>query len=774
MGSHCGRLRFSIVVVLWAITRTAAAQNYIITDLGDLGGGYAVAHDVNASGQVVGQSLTSAPAEFQAFIWLPSPAYGLPAGMYSLETLGGTYSGALGINASGQVVGQASVAGDTAYHAVLWPADGGVIDLGTLGGRNSQAFDINDAGEVVGWSDTAANTRHAFSWRDTNGNGAADPGEMVDLGHLGGGQSFAYGINASGQIVGNSTTDTFASHAFRTSADGVIDPAADLGTLGGLSSTAYRINGAGQVVGHSQIFGNTANHAFRTAANSAIDPNTSGLGSLGGTRSEAWGINAGGQAVGWSYVSGSTARRAFFSSGNGMVDLNTFIDPALGWRLDAAYAISDSGQIVGSGSSPAGTSRAFLLRPQLPLAQVSVGLNVTVQPTDLQGTLQPLTVIFTQVTQAGVITAAPLSSIPALPAGFLFRGIAYDIHTTAQYSLPVTICFTGVFTALDSLLHYQAGVWLDVTTSRTATQICGRTATLSPFAVATANQAPSLALPAHITQEAASAAGAAVSYSATASDPEDGALTAVCTPVSGATFPLGTTTVGCSATDSVGARTNGSFTIAVRDTTAPVVAPPAAITIPTTEAGGARGSAWPALATFLAGGSGLDLVDPAPSRLEPQVGGVDVDDSTLFAIGTTTTVTFRFRDASGNIGTASSTVTVAAGAPRISVRIAAHGTVSGHRKFVDLEVSNSGAGPARDVALAMVVLVPTKGFGMPKLVSPKLPRVIGNLDAGSSAAVRVVFDVPASVKELAIIETGTFRNVKGRLGAFFEIQRVAP
>ena len=93
------------------------------------------------------------------------------------------------------------------------------------------------------------------------------------------------------------------------------------------------------------------------------------------------------------------------------------------------------------------------------------------------------------------------------------------------------------------------------------------------------------------------------------------------------------------------------------DTTPPVVTPPDDLTVPATEAGGARGSASPTLAAFLIGGSAVDNVDPSPTRLSPQVGGVNVDNNTLFALGTTT-VTFRFQDASGNIGTATANVTV--------------------------------------------------------------------------------------------------------------------
>jgi len=102
----------------------------------------------------------------------------------------------------------------------------------------------------------------------------------------------------------------------------------------------------------------------------------------------------------------------------------------------------------------------------------------------------------------------------------------------------------------------------------------------------------------------------------------------------------------------------------------PAVHPPADITIPTTEAGGARASASPALAAFLAGGSAEFALDPSPARLTPQVSGVDVNANTLFALGKTI-VTFRFTDALGHIATGTSTVTVAPGADLRIVNFAA-------------------------------------------------------------------------------------------------------
>ncbi|UPT43018.1 VWA domain-containing protein [Streptomyces sp. WAC00303] len=46
--------------------------------------------------------------------------------------------------------------------------------------------------------------------------------------------------------------------------------------------------------------------------------------------------------------------------------------------------------------------------------------------------------------------------------------------------------------------------------------------------------------------------GARIEYTATATDPQDGALPVTCAPPSGSLFPVGTTTVTCSATDSAG------------------------------------------------------------------------------------------------------------------------------------------------------------------------------------------------------------------------------
>jgi hypothetical protein len=82
---------------------------------------------------------------------------------------------------------------------------------------------------------------------------------------------------------------------------------------------------------------------------------------------------------------------------------------------------------------------------------------------------------------------------------------------------------------------------------------------------------PTLSLPADITAEATSPFGADVSYTVTAHDLVDGNVAAHCTPASGSDFPMGTTTVQCTASDSHGNTANGSFHVTVRDTTPPLV-----------------------------------------------------------------------------------------------------------------------------------------------------------------------------------------------------------
>jgi hypothetical protein len=226
----------------------------------------------------------------------------------------------------------------------------------------------------------------------------------------------------------------------------------------------------------------------------------------------------------------------------------------------------------------------------------------------------------------------------------------------------------------------------------------------------------------------------------------------------------GTTTVSFNAEDNAGNKeTIKSLTVRL-DKTAPVVTPPAAISVNATEAGGARGSASSALAAFLGAGSAADNLDPSPARLAPQTGGADADNSTLFPPGPTT-VAFRFQDVAGNIGSASSTVTVVAiGKPVIAGAVVAKGVQQSGVRYYDLRFTNTGAGLARNVSVNQLLFRTLSGSGTVTYnssLSPAVPIAIGDLAAGASSTVRVFLNVPSTVTRFSITENGQVQDTAG-------------
>jgi hypothetical protein len=191
---------------------------------------------------------------------------------------------------------------------------------------------------------------------------------------------------------------------------------------------------------------------------------------------------------------------------------------------------------------------------------------------------------------------------------------------------------------------------------------------------------PALSLPASITAEATGPGGAAVTYSATANDLVDGSRPVTCDHASGSTFPLGTTTVQCTATDTHNNTAHGSFTVLVQDTTPPTIVSISA----------SPGTLWPPnhqMINVTVSVIAIDLVDPAPmshivsvSSNQPIDGTGDGDTAPDWVItGPLTlqlrserasgimrvyTITVAATDASGNTSQRSVTVTVGDGRGR--------------------------------------------------------------------------------------------------------------
>jgi hypothetical protein len=184
--------------------------------------------------------------------------------------------------------------------------------------------------------------------------------------------------------------------------------------------------------------------------------------------------------------------------------------------------------------------------------------------------------------------------------------------------------------------------------------------------VSTANRPPAPDAGSDITVEASGAATPVLLDASQSVDPDGDQLSfewrgpfgrmAGVTPT--IELPVGVHFVEVLATDTSGHTSSDATAISIVDTRYPDVTPPGPISLWTANAAGVRAADDAALAIFLGGGVAADLVDPAPTRLNAQVEGVDATGDTWFPVGTTI-VTFRFRDAFDNVGTASSTVTVA-------------------------------------------------------------------------------------------------------------------
>jgi hypothetical protein len=127
---------------------------------------------------------------------------------------------------------------------------------------------------------------------------------------------------------------------------------------------------------------------------------------------------------------------------------------------------------------------------------------------------------------------------------------------------------------------------------------------------------PVLRLPSGVVEEAASNLGARVRFSTSAIDQVEGAVPVACTPSSGASFPLGTTLVTCSAVDHSGFAAVGDFLVTVLDRRPPAIKLPGDLTEEATSRDGAQ-VGFAASATDLVDGSVPVTCTPASGSAFP-------------------------------------------------------------------------------------------------------------------------------------------------------------
>jgi probable HAF family extracellular repeat protein len=322
-----------VAAVLGAVSAQslAAGPEYLLTDLGTLGGTSSVAYGVNANGIVVGRSRTSTGAD-RAFVW------DSVNGMRNLGTFSGSgESAATAVNASGVVAGWAHASGGN--RPFVWTQSTG-LQMPTNIASDSSASAINSSGDVSGTYYAGS----SYAFRSVNG-------AFQHLGTLGGTYSVAHGINDAGQIVGRSRNANIDDKAF------LWDPGTGWHELpsSSYSDEAFDVNNLGTVVG--KTYRSASPSGDRAALWDAAGIRL--LGTLGAGESYAYAVNDSNRVV------GEASFKAFiWDSTSGMRDLNSLITPGSGWTLRGARGISDNGLIVGWGAKAGfGSERAFLLTP---------------------------------------------------------------------------------------------------------------------------------------------------------------------------------------------------------------------------------------------------------------------------------------------------------------------------------------------------------------------------------------------------------------------------
>lgn len=312
------------------------------TRLGDLGGGYTRAEDLNDVGQVIGYSKTSKGYD-RAFITGPNGI-----GMTDLGTLGGDNSYAQGINNAGQIVGES---GGSAF--ITGNNGVGMRSLDIPVTQRSEANGINEAGQVVGWASSPGARSEAFI-TGSDGMGVTD----LEWGHNDYDQAYnvAYDVNDFGQVVGFSFRDPLFRDTFVTAPGSLIVKHLDLVRYGTVSS-GIAINNVGQVVSNVTSFSKVElppgfpNIFYRILITGA-DGGTIFVTSRDASQMQASDINDAGAVVG-SFEQRGVGWHAFIRDPDGSItDLNSLIDLPDGVILTNATGINDAGQVVAIGTPP--------------------------------------------------------------------------------------------------------------------------------------------------------------------------------------------------------------------------------------------------------------------------------------------------------------------------------------------------------------------------------------------------------------------------------------
>jgi len=343
---------------------------------------------------------------------------------------------------------------------------------------------------------------------------------------------------------------------------------------------------------------------------------------------------------------------------------------------DYAFSTTEAGTAAYGGSCSGTSSGA-----------VGVGTSTTTLASLLDGTYTNCTVTVTDAANnISNVLSIPSFTIDTTPPTVIVTTSDADakvkagasVTITATFSEPIkdtpapTVTLSGAASAgpitmskVDSTHYtysYTAGAGNGVVTFTVggAVDLVNNVQAVTNTATLTLdNLAPIITAPSDMLAEATSASGSVVTYtSPSAVDTLDGSVTTTCSHNSGDTFALGTTTVTCNASDAAGnAATPASFTVAVHDTTGPVIASHTTVFVEATSGAGAVATYTSPTTTDVVDGAGVASCVPTSGTALP-LGDTTINCSASDAAGnqaSTTAFTLTVRDTTGPVITRNGT-----------------------------------------------------------------------------------------------------------------------
>ena len=260
-----------------------------------------------------------------------------------------------GINNAGQIVGY-SLGGEQTRGFIY--ANGVLTNITAPGSRNTFAYGINSNGQIVGAANGSAGGTYGFLYAN---------GTFTTISVPGSSSTVVRGVNDNGQIVGSASNSTGGQQGFVYNA-GVFTTVTMAGSF---STNPYGINNSGQIVGtFSDSTGYQSGFLYDKGVFTTISvPNS--------TDTFAYGINNIGQIVG-SFLDNSGTHGFVYSNGVFVTVDAPGVPSSIGTLL---VGITDASEIAGFGTSaflatPAETS-SLVVYPQSKLYSSASGSPAT-------------------------------------------------------------------------------------------------------------------------------------------------------------------------------------------------------------------------------------------------------------------------------------------------------------------------------------------------------------------------------------------------------------